>query len=191
MIVHKISRTDEVARKRVAAYCRVSTGMAEQEESYERQVSHYERLIRANPAWEYAGVYADQGSGTRVEGRDGFKQLLADAMGSGEAACARVRHRHIDLILVKSISRFSRNMADCDRIVRELKAAVKKAEEAIEANEQRMAELEALLADPSTYEDNEKALRVGEEYRAEQEKTDALYEALEAAERAAEEAEKE
>lgn len=123
MIVHKISRTDEVARKRVAAYCRVSTGMAEQEESYERQVSHYERLIRANPAWEYAGVYADQGSGTRVEGRDGFKQLLADAMGSGEAACARVRHRRIDLILVKSISRFSRNMADCDRIVRELKAA--------------------------------------------------------------------
>ena len=76
-------------------------------------------------------------------------------------------------------------------LIRELKAAVKKAEEAIEANEQRMAELEALLADPVTYEDNEKALRVGEEYRAEQEKTDALYEALEAAERAAEEAEKE
>ena len=123
MIVHKISRTDACARKRVAAYCRVSTGMAEQEESYERQVSHYERMIRANPAWEYAGVYADQGSGTRIEGRDGFKQLLADAMGSGEAACARVRHRRIDLILVKSISRFSRNMADCDRIVRELKAA--------------------------------------------------------------------
>ena len=66
MIVHKISRTDACARKRVAAYCRVSTGMAEQEESYERQVSHYERMIRANPAWEYAGVYADQGSGTRI-----------------------------------------------------------------------------------------------------------------------------
>ena len=75
--------------------------------------------------------------------------------------------------------------------IRELKALVKKAEEAIEANEQRIAELEAVLADPATYEDNEKALRVGEEYRAEQEKTDALYEALEAAEMAVEEAEQE
>ena len=75
--------------------------------------------------------------------------------------------------------------------IRELKALVKKAEEAIEANEQRIAELEALLADPATYEDNEKALRIGEEYRAEQDKTDALYEALEAAEMAVEEAQQE
>ena len=75
--------------------------------------------------------------------------------------------------------------------IRELKAAVKKAEEAIELNEQRIAELEAILADPATYEDNEKALRIGEEYRAEQDKTDALYEALEAAELAVEEAETE
>ena len=45
------------------------------------------------------------------------------------------------------------------------------------------------MADPATYEDNEKALRIGEEYRAEQEKTDELYEALEAAELAVEEAE--
>jgi len=73
--------------------------------------------------------------------------------------------------------------------IRELKAAVKKAEEAIELNEQRIAELEAILADPATYNDNEKALRIGEEYRAEQDKTDALYEALEAAEMAVEEAE--
>ena len=75
--------------------------------------------------------------------------------------------------------------------IRELKAAVKKAEEAIELNEQRIAELEAILADPATYNDNEKALRIGEEYRAEQDKTDDLYEALEAAELAVEEAEAE
>ena len=68
---------------------------------------------------------------------------------------------------------------------------MKKAEEAIEANEQRLAELEAVLADPATYEDPAKAQQIGEEYRAEQEKTDSLYEALEAAEMAVEEAEKE
>lgn len=73
--------------------------------------------------------------------------------------------------------------------LRELKAQVKKAEEAIEANERRLAELEAKLADPATYENSEEALHVGEAYRAEQERTDALYEALEAAEQAVAQAE--
>ena len=73
--------------------------------------------------------------------------------------------------------------------LRELKAQVKKAEEAIEENERRLAELEAKLADPATYENSEEALRVGEAYRAEQERTDALYEALEAAEQAVAQAE--
>ena len=75
--------------------------------------------------------------------------------------------------------------------IRELKAAVKKAEEAIEANEARIAELEAVLADPDTYADPARAQKIGEEYRAEQDKTDALYEALELAEMAVEEAENE
>ena len=75
--------------------------------------------------------------------------------------------------------------------IRELKALVKKAEEAIEANEQRIAELEAVLADPATYDDPAKAQKIGEEYRAEQDRTDELYEALEAAELAVEEAENE
>ena len=75
--------------------------------------------------------------------------------------------------------------------IRELKAAVKKAEEAIEANEARIAELEAVLASPDTYADPAKAQQIGEAYRAEQDKTDALYEALELAELAVEEAEAE
>ncbi|MBQ7825313.1 MAG: hypothetical protein IJ337_03040, partial [Clostridia bacterium] len=75
--------------------------------------------------------------------------------------------------------------------IRELKAAVKKAEEAIEANEARIAELESVLADPDTYADPARAQKIGEEYRAEQDKTDALYEALELAEMAVEEAENE
>lgn len=73
--------------------------------------------------------------------------------------------------------------------IRELKAQVKKAEEAIEQNEQRLAELEALLADPDTYAQPDRARELGEAYRAEQDKTAALYDALEAAEKAVQEAE--
>lgn len=73
--------------------------------------------------------------------------------------------------------------------IRELRAQVKEAEEAIEDNERRLAELEAQLADPATYADAEAARLLGESYRAEQERTDGLYEALEAAEAAAQAAE--
>lgn len=69
-------------------------------------------------------------------------------------------------------------------MVRELKAKVKKAEEAIELNELRIAELEAKLADPATYEDQNLMRQLTEEYAAEQEKTAGLYDALEAAEMA-------
>ncbi len=73
--------------------------------------------------------------------------------------------------------------------IRELKAQVKKVEEAIEQNEHRLAQLEAQLADPSTYADPDKARETGDAYRAEQEKTAALYDALEAAENAVREVE--
>ena len=74
-------------------------------------------------------------------------------------------------------------------MLRELKAQVKKAEEAIEQNEQRIAELEAKLADPATYDDQNLMRQLTEEYAAEQEKTAGLYDALEAAEEAVAEAE--
>lgn len=72
---------------------------------------------------------------------------------------------------------------------RELRAQVKRAEEAIEENERLLRELEAKLADPATYADAEAARELGERYRAEQARSEALYEALEAAEAEAEAAE--
>ena len=72
---------------------------------------------------------------------------------------------------------------------RELQAQVKRAEEAIEENERLLRELEAKLADPATYADAEAARELGERYRAEQARSEALYEALEAAEAEAEAAE--
>ena len=73
--------------------------------------------------------------------------------------------------------------------LRELKAQVKRTEEAIEENERLLRELEEKLADPATYADAEAARELGERYRAEQARSEALYEALEAAEAEAEAAE--
>lgn len=98
------------AEKKVAAYCRVSTGSDAQEESLEAQREHYESYIRSNPEWEYAGLYYDDGiTGTKKDKRPGLLKLLADAhLGK------------INFVLTKSISRFSRNTIDCLNMVREL-----------------------------------------------------------------------
>ncbi|HNW86396.1 MAG TPA: ABC-F family ATP-binding cassette domain-containing protein [Candidatus Limiplasma sp.] len=72
--------------------------------------------------------------------------------------------------------------------LRELKSAVAKAEEAIAANEQRIGELEARLADPATYADQARMLELTEQYRMEQQNQETLYDALEQAETAYDEA---
>ena len=137
MEVRKILNLNHDKKKRVAAYCRVSTNKDEQEESYERQVSYYENYIRSNPQWEFAGIYADRGhSGTSVKHRPEFQRLMTDALGkawgNGRIKTAKqsqsedadfTQERKIDIILVKSISRFARNLVDCDRAIKELKAA--------------------------------------------------------------------
>ena len=98
-------------RKRVAAYCRVSTGKEAMLHSLSEQISHYSAYIQSQPDWEYAGVYADEAyTGTKGE-RPGFRQMLL--------AC---RAGKIDMILTKSISRFARNTVTMLETVRELKA---------------------------------------------------------------------
>ena len=102
----------QVQKTRVAVYCRVSTDSEEQETSYEAQVSHYTEFIQSKPEWQMVEVYADDGiSGTNTAKRDEFNRMIADC----EAG-------KIDLILTKSISRFSRNTLDCLKYTRKLKA---------------------------------------------------------------------
>jgi DNA invertase Pin-like site-specific DNA recombinase len=112
----KITRIDYTAptlaaRKRVAAYARVSVDTEELMESLSAQVSHYSAHIQANPAWEYAGVYADAGiSGTGTGKRIEFQRLMQDC------------HKGlVDIILTKSISRFARNTVDLLNTVRKLR----------------------------------------------------------------------
>lgn len=99
------------ARKRVAAYARVSMESERLQHSLSAQVSYYSSLIQQNPAWEYAGVYADDGiTGTKTNDRAEFNRMIADCE-SGK----------IDIILTKSISRFARNTVDLLNAVRHLK----------------------------------------------------------------------
>lgn len=101
----------ENKKKRVAAYARVSTDQDEQFTSFESQIIYYEELIKSNPDYEYVNVYSDEGlSGTSVKKRKGFNLMIKDA-----------KEGKIDLILVKSISRFGRNLLDIIGYIQELK----------------------------------------------------------------------
>jgi len=97
--------------KRVAAYCRVSTDKEQQEHSFETQKEMYTDMIMMKPNWQMAGVYADEGiTGTIAKKRPDFMRMLEDC-----------RRGKIDMIITKSVSRFSRNNLDCLLYVRELK----------------------------------------------------------------------
>lgn len=110
--VSSTSESGTIRKKRVCAYCRVSTGTADQKNSFESQVSYYTRMIEEKEGWVMAGIYADEArSGTKVVRRDDFQQMLHDC-----------RQGKIDLILTKSIARFARNTVDSIKAVRELKA---------------------------------------------------------------------
>lgn len=99
-------------KRRVAAYARVSTDFEEQESSLEAQVKYYTEYVKNKPDLELVGIYADDGiSGTSFKKRDEFNRMIEDALNG-----------KIDLILTKSISRFSRNTVDSLSITRQLKA---------------------------------------------------------------------
>ena len=102
----------EEIKLRVAAYCRVSTDSADQLNSFVAQNSHYSTYIRSHENWTLVDVYADEGiTGTSAQKRGDFQRLLNDC-----------RKGKIDKVLVKSISRFARNTAECLEAIRELKS---------------------------------------------------------------------
>ena len=49
-----------VAKRRVAAYARVSTDSTEQENSFEAQCDYYTKYIGERPDWEFVTVYSDE-----------------------------------------------------------------------------------------------------------------------------------
>lgn len=98
------------ARKlKAAAYCRVSTG--EQESSIDIQRKHFSSLAAQHDDWQFQGLYCDIISGTKKEKRPELNRLLADC-----------EVGNINLVLVKSVSRFARNTTDLLQMVRSLTA---------------------------------------------------------------------
>lgn len=104
MIIRKIQPKCVAAKKRVAAYCRVSTQRDEQDESFATQKKYYEGMISTHPDWELVRIYSDRHSATAAKNRPGFQEMLADA----EA-------KKLDIVICKSISRFARNIVDCQK----------------------------------------------------------------------------
>lgn len=103
--------THMTAKRRTAAYARVSTDSEEQLTSYEAQVDYYTKYIKERPDWEFVGIYTDEGiSATNTKKRDGFNKMVVDALDG-----------KIDLIVTKSVSRFARNTVDSLSTVRKLK----------------------------------------------------------------------
>lgn len=102
---------DSTPRKlRVAAYIRVSTTRDGQTRSYSAQFDAYRKKIQSNPHWEFVDVFGDRGRSGTDHNRPNFNNML-DAARAGK----------INLILTKSISRFSRNVLDVLILTRELR----------------------------------------------------------------------
>jgi site-specific DNA recombinase len=103
--IPKISRD-----KKVAAYARVSNGKDAMLHSLASQVNYYANLIQNHKGWSYVGVYVDEAVSGTNDKRTNFLRLIADC-----------RLGKIDIVITKSISRFSRNTTTLLSTVRELK----------------------------------------------------------------------
>lgn len=98
-------------KKRVCAYCRVSTDSREQQNSFTAQLEYYTALIENQEDWQFAGIYADEArSGTKLQKRDDFLRMMKDC-----------EDGKIDMIITKSLTRFARNTVDSIRAIRRLK----------------------------------------------------------------------
>jgi site-specific DNA recombinase len=99
-----------VEKTKIACYCRVSTEKEEQLASLNKQIEFFEDLAKQHN-YELVKTYADEGiSGKQLKNRLQFQQMIKDAsLGK------------FSLILVKDISRFSRNTEDFLHNIRKLK----------------------------------------------------------------------
>ena len=98
-------------KKRVAAYCRVSTEKEEQAQSFESQCDFFRCYIEQKKEWEFYKVFADEGiSGTNTKKREQFNRMIAEA-----------KQGKFDLLITKEISRFARNTLDSIYYTRELR----------------------------------------------------------------------
>ena len=111
--VIKATITGEKTEKiRVAAYCRVSTDKDDQLNSFFAQMRYYRDYVRGNDKMVLVDIYADEGiTGTELTKRDEMKRLIRDC-----------KHKKIDRVLVKSVTRFARNSLECIETIRTMQS---------------------------------------------------------------------
>ena len=110
-VIVKTERDVRKQKLRMAAYCRVSTDSEDQLNSYNSQIKYYTSIIEENPNWTMAGIFADEGlSGVSTKKRKEFNRMMQ-----------KCRAGRIDMIIVKSVSRFARNTLDSISWARRLK----------------------------------------------------------------------
>jgi DNA invertase Pin-like site-specific DNA recombinase len=99
----------QVKKLKVCGYARVSTDEEKQDSSYMLQINELIDMIKSNDQYEFINVFFDKGTGTN-QNRKGFLSMIELA-----------KAKYIDLILVKSITRFGRNTSETISTVKELK----------------------------------------------------------------------
>ncbi len=97
MEIKKLPKSMTPLYRRTAIYCRVSSGKKSQRDSLAAQLSFLTQYAAATPFLSLTDTFIDIASGSTVEDRPGLQRLIQEC----EAG-------NIDYVLVKSISRFSR-----------------------------------------------------------------------------------
>ena len=111
--IKPLHQLDTNGKLKVAAYARISRDKDDLENSLENQIRYYTTLIGENQNWVFSGIYADDGiSGGQIKKRNQFQLMISKAF-----------NNEIDVILVKSISRFARNVIDLLSVIQELRDA--------------------------------------------------------------------
>ena len=78
-------------------------------QSLEAQIDYYTNYIQNHPNWILVAVYSDTAPGNHTNQRPGYQQLLKDCVS-----------KKVDLILVKSLSRFGRDALETIHQIRRL-----------------------------------------------------------------------
>lgn len=99
-----------VLKYRVAAYCRVSTSLDDQLNSFDRQEQMYRAEIMQHDDWELYKIFFDKGlSGTDVLNRRGFLTMVDAGL-----------EREYDILITREVSRLSRNIQHFYEFIRPL-----------------------------------------------------------------------
>jgi len=86
--------------QRVAIYCRVSTRSQDQLDTMANQISYLTQLVSTHINWRLVDIFVDVKTGSNTSGRNEFQRMINDC-----------ENNKIDIIVIKSISRFGRNTA--------------------------------------------------------------------------------